>query len=84
MRKSILQDFLDHFTFHITSILCKWNSTREAAMSKHSVIDQLRREESAIETAYILGKLAGNSSPTTAVELGRIDMSLIEEQRDEE
>jgi len=53
-------------------------------MSKHSVIDQLRREESAIETAYILGKLAGNSSPTTAVELGRIDMSLIEEQRDEE
>ena len=52
-------------------------------MDKHPMIDHLRREESAIETAYILGKLAGNSSPITAAELARIDMSLIEEERDE-
>lgn len=52
-------------------------------MDKFSMIDLLRREESAIETAYILGKLSGSSSPITTAELARIDVTLIEEERDE-
>lgn len=52
-------------------------------MDKNAIVDQLLREASALETTFILGKLAGNSSPITLAELARIDMNLIEEERDE-
>jgi hypothetical protein len=60
------------------------SSLMGVSMETNYYIQQLICMDSALATAYVLGKLAADPSKVSIDDLSRIDVSLIEEHRDEQ